>query len=77
MVIHRDEVEDGLYEQSSGMGLNEVEEGEEDFGMEGSGGYPTDGTYIDDEDLNQSQDRIEIPIHCTAPKRKKEELVCS
>nr|XP_022322376.1 transforming growth factor beta receptor type 3-like [Crassostrea virginica] len=75
VVIHRDEVEDGLYEQSSGMGLNEVEEGEEDFGMEGSGGSPTDGTYIDDEDLNQSQDRIEIPIHCTAPKRKKEELV--
>lgn len=58
------------------MGINEVDEGEEDLGEEGSGVSAMDGTYIDDEDLNQSPDRIEIPIHCTVPRKREEETVC-
>lgn len=65
-----------LYDQPSGMGINEVDEGEEDLGEEGSGVSAMDGTYIDDEDLNQSPDRIEIPIHCTVPRKREEETVC-
>lgn len=66
-----------LYDQPSGMGINEVDDGEEDLGEEGSGVSSTDGTYMDDEDLNQSPDRIEIPIHCTVPRIREEEMVCT
>lgn len=34
------------------MGINEVDEGEEDLGEEGFGVLVMDGIYIDDEDLN-------------------------
>lgn len=75
IVIHKEEVDTDLYDQPSGMGINEVDEGEEDLGEEGSGVSAMDGTYIDDEDLNQSPDRIEIPIHCTVPRKREEETV--
>lgn len=65
-----------LYDQPSGMGINEVDDGEEDLGEEGSGVSSMDGTYMDDEDLNQSPDRIEIPIQCTVPRKREEEMVC-
>ncbi|XP_061165470.1 transforming growth factor beta receptor type 3-like [Saccostrea echinata] len=72
IVIHKEEVDGGMYDQPSGLGMNDVDEGDEDFGMEGSGQSLMDGTYIDDEDLNQTPDKIEIPIRCTAPRRTED-----
>lgn len=58
------------------MGINEVDEGEEDLGEEGFGVLFMDGIYIDDEDLNQLLDRIEIFIYCIVFRKREEEIVC-